>query len=138
MPKSYTLDNQVINYFTRTQAVVAPSEVWLGLFTVSPGAGGVGGTEVSGGSYARVSVTNPTILFGAPVNGVSTNTADIQFATATAGWGTVVAFGLFDALSGGNVLYFASLGTSRAVLNGDTAKLTTGTVTITETLEVCF
>jgi hypothetical protein len=42
------------------------------------------GTEVSGGSYARTAVT-----FGAPSDGVTTNSAAVEFPQATGSWGSV-------------------------------------------------
>lgn len=62
------------------------------------------GTEVSGGGYAR-----KAIAFSTPENGQTANTALIQFPTATANWGTVSGFGLFDALTGGNMLWYGIL-----------------------------
>lgn len=132
MPKSYTSDNNAINYFIRLQAVAQPASVHMALFTVAPGAGGVGGTEVSGGSYARVDVS---ATFGAPVNGVSTSLSDVTFPAATLDWGTVVAFGIYDAAVAGNLMYYTSLGTSRTVLSGDVAKFLTGSLTLTEALQ---
>jgi hypothetical protein len=79
------------------------------LFTVAPGETG-GGTEVSGGGYARQSFT-----LTAASGGATSNAADITFGPATANWGTIVAVGIFDAATGGNMLMYGNLATSKIV-----------------------
>ena len=124
--KSHYLDNALLNHVLRNTALSSPAAVYVGLFTVAP-TPSTAGTEVSGGSYARVAAT-----FGAPALGVSTNSAPVAFPMASSGWGTVVAVGIFDALSGGNLLYFGALSTSKAVDNGDTASFAASALSITE------
>ena len=94
------LENALINATLRNTSYTSPTTVYVGLYTTDPGEGNTG-TEVSGGSYARVSVS-----FGAPSNGVSTNSASVTFPTATGTWGTVTHIGILDALTGGNLLYY--------------------------------
>lgn len=101
---------KVIDHSDGKTSIGSLPTVYVGLFTAAPSDAG-GGTEVSGGSYARVATS------GATWNGASgsapsstTNAAQIQFPQATANWGTVVAFGLFDAASGGNLLAWDYLG----------------------------
>lgn len=103
-----------------------PSAVYVGLFTTTPTADdGTGGTEVSGGSYAREAIT-------ASVSGNTMNpSADVTFTTATASWGTVNGFGLFDAVSGGNLLAYDDVTTPKLVDNGDTAKFTAANLSVT-------
>jgi hypothetical protein len=112
-----------------------PGTVYLALYTVAPTSAG-GGTEVSGGSYARVAVVNnstnwPAATGGGPAS--KSNGAAFTFPTATAAWGTIVAWGLFDAASAGNGLYWGTLTNSRAVNTSDTPSFAIGTLTITET-----
>jgi hypothetical protein len=126
MPKSTYLDNSFINVALRNTAFTPPATVYVALYTVAPGVGG-GGTEVSTGSYAR-----QTVAFTAPVAGVSSNTADIKFPEASADWGTIVAFALLDASSGGNLLYFGNLSSSRLVLTSDQVRFPTGQLIVTE------
>ena len=98
---------------------------YLGLLTVAAGEAG-GGTEVSGGAYARQAVT-----FGNPStdgNGVTSmsNSAQIEFPTATASWGTVVGWAIYDALTSGNMLWYGTLSTSKAISTNDTILLHSG------------
>ena len=119
------LENAVINAVLRNTSYTSPSVVYVGLFTSDPTDAG-SGTEVSGGSYARVAVT-----FGAPSNGVSTNSAAVEFAQATANWGTVSHIGIHDALTTGNLLFHTALDTSKTIETGDIFKIATGSLSVT-------
>lgn len=119
------LENALINGTLRATNYTAPSTVYLALYTSDPTDADTG-TEVSGGSYARQSIT-----FGAPSNGVTTNSADITFPTASASWGTVGWIGIRDALTGGNLLYHSPLDTSKVIGSGDIFKITAGNLSVT-------
>jgi len=108
--KSDYLERQVINENLGGTAWAAPATLYVALFTVMPGEDGTGGTEVTGGAYARVAVTNNTTNWGAALGsgtGTKSNQTVITFPTATANWGTVVGFGIYDAAAAGNLLYSA-------------------------------
>jgi hypothetical protein len=125
--------NRILAHRYGAGAYTPPANVYVGLFTAAPTVAG-GGTEVSGGSYARAAVPNDATHFTTPpVAGVASNLLAIAFAQATALWGTVVAVGIFDAASGGNLLDFASLTTPRTILNGDTFGFSIGQLQFTET-----
>jgi len=119
------LENALINATLRNTSYTSPTTVYVGLFTSDPTDAG-SGTEVSGGSYARTSVT-----FGAPSNGASTNSADITFPTATGSWGTVGWIGILDASTTGNLLYHTALDTSKTIDSGDIFKISTGNLSVT-------
>lgn len=119
------LENALINATLRNTTYTSPALVYVGLFTTDPTDAGTG-TEVSGGSYVRETVT-----FGAPSNGVSTNSADVEFDQATANWGTVTHFGIYDASSAGNLLYHGALTSSKTIETGDILKITTGNLSVT-------
>lgn len=119
------LENALINATLRATTYTSPANVFVGLFTTDPLDDG-SGTEVSGGSYAREIAT-----FAAPSNGASSTNADVQFTQATANWGTVTHFGIFDALSGGNLLYHGILTTSKTIETGDVFKIASGNLTVT-------
>lgn len=98
---------------------------YLGLFIVAPGETG-GGTEVSGGSYARQAVAGKFEDAGATLAGECSNDVQITFPEATADWGEVIYGGLFDASSGGNLLMYAQLPTSKLIETGDIYKYSVG------------
>lgn len=111
-----------------------PTTVYVALYTVAPTSAG-GGSEVSGGSYTRAAVTNNSTNFPAASGAVAVkaNGTAITFPTATAAWGSIVAFGVFDAASAGNGLYWGLLATPRSVAIGDTPSFAAGALTVTET-----
>ena len=119
------LENALINGTLRATSYTAPTTVYVGLYTTDPTDANTG-TEVSGGSYARVAVT-----FGAPSNGVSTNSAAVEFAAATGSWGTVGWIGILDALTTGNLLYHTPLDVSKTISSGDIFKINTGSLSVT-------
>ena len=121
------LEDKVLDHVFGGNAYTAPTTLYVALYTVAPTDTG-GGTEVSGGAYARqsgaftVSGTNPT---------TASNTGAVEYPTATANYGTVVAVGIFDALSSGNLLAYANLTTSKVVSTGDVFRFNTGDLDVT-------
>jgi len=99
--------------------------VYLALYTSDPTDADTG-TEVSGGSYARQSIT-----FGSPSNGASTNTAAIEFPQATGSWGTVAYIGIRDASTAGNLLYHTALDASKTIATGDVFRVAIGSLSVT-------
>jgi hypothetical protein len=121
------MENLIGSLILRTQVATKPAAVWVGLFTAAPTDAG-GGTEVSGGSYARVQVAQADAQWNAPSagNGLFSNVNDITFPAPTANWGTIVAFGIFDANTAGNLLIWNTLTTNKTVNNGDPEPKFTG------------
>lgn len=133
-------NKQVDNYF-RTTTYARPAVLAHALFTAAPGETG-GGTEVTGGSYARVDLpplnTNWNATQGGTTGnssgtgGLTDNALDVTFPAPTANWGIVTHFAIFDALTVGNMLIHGALGTAKTVNNGDPApKFPAGTLDIT-------
>ena len=121
------LENALVNATLRATTYTSPATVYVSLWTSDPTDANTG-TEVTGGSYARTEVT-----MGAPSNGVSTNSADVVFPTATAGWGTVGWVGINDASTSGNLLYHTALAASKTVISGDIFKIVAGNLSVTLT-----
>jgi hypothetical protein len=119
------LEDALINATLRATTYTSVATVYVSLWTSDPTDAG-SGTEVSGGSYARTAVT-----FAAPSNGVTTNSADVTFPTATASWGVVGWIGINDAATGGNLLYHSPLDTSKTIDSGDIFKISTGNLSVT-------
>jgi hypothetical protein len=119
------LENALLNAVLRNTSYSSPSTVFVSLYTSDPTDAG-SGTEVSGGSYARKDVT-----FGAPSNGVVTNSAAVEFAQATASWGTVGYIGLHDAVTSGNLLFHTALTTAKTIESGDIFKIAAGSLSVT-------
>lgn len=102
---------KVIDYTTGKTAMPTLPTVYVALFTAVGADDGTGFTEVSGGSYARKGTAGSdwnAASGSAPAS--TTNAAALTFPVATADWGTVIAFGLYDAPTGGNLLAWDFLG----------------------------
>lgn len=124
MSFSNYLENKVLGHVFGATAYTAPGTLYLALYTVAPGEAG-GGTEVSGGSYAR-----QTVAFTVTGNEAS-NTSAVEWPTASATWGTVVAVGVFDASTSGNLMAFANLTNSKTIASGDVFRIPAGDLDIT-------
>lgn len=124
--KSDYLEDKLLDHVLKNTAYTSPTTVYVGLYTVAPSDAG-GGTEVSGNNYARKSVT-----FSSASGGATANSADVTFDTPSASWGTVVAFGIFDQLTTGNLLYWGDLTANKTINSGDTVKFLSGDIDITE------
>lgn len=115
----YSATNWLAYVVGKTAMPTLPT-AFIGLFTTAPtsDSGVTGAVEVSGGSYARQSTSGATWNAASNSSGSEpsvtpaniTNAVAITFPTATASWGTVVAFGLFDAVSAGNLLCWDYIG----------------------------
>lgn len=128
--KSDYLENKIIDHIFRATAFTAPSALYIALFTAAPSDSG-GGTEVTGGSYARAQHDPSTTNWRNTQNsgtgastgtgGATANAATVTFPTPSANWGLVTHFGVFDAPTAGNLLYHGPLSQSKTINNGDPA-----------------
>ena len=121
------LENALLNGTLNATTYTAPTTVYVSLWTSNPNDDG-SGTEVSGGSYARVAVSFATAT---GTSGQVLNDAVVEFTTATAGWGVVGWIGINDAASGGNLLYHTALDTAKTIDSGDIFKIATGNLSVT-------
>ena len=119
------LENAMINAVLRNTTYTSPATVYVALFTTDPTDANTG-TEVSGNAYQRTAVT-----FGAPSNGVSTNSGAVTFPTATGSWGTVTHIGIMDASTSGNLLFHTPLDTAKTITSGDIFTISTGNLSVT-------
>lgn len=135
------LENKLVDQLFRGQSAPTTSTLYVGLLTSAPSDSG-GGTEVSGGSYARVAVTSSTANWAGTqsagsttassgTGGQTSNNVALTFPTPTAGWGTVTHFGIYDASSGGNLLFWGSLTISKTVNQADTVTFPAASLSIT-------
>jgi hypothetical protein len=134
--KSTYLENKLLDYVLRGASFSSPSKIYIGLWTASLSDDADGSTsgEASGGNYSRASMSG-SMWASAASGSISNNNGtkgSVTFNSATASWGTVTHFGLFDAATGGNLLYWAALSSSKKITSGTTPKFAQGTLTITE------
>lgn len=125
------LENKLIDFLLRGQAFAAPATTYVALLTAAP-SDASGGTEVSGGAYARVAITSSmanwagtqaaaSTVASSGTSGTTSNNAAVTFPAPTANWGVVTHFGVYDAATGGNLLFWAALTSSKTVSSGDAA-----------------
>lgn len=134
-------ENKLLDWLLRGQAIgitgasaaagTGPTNTYVALLTAAPSDAG-GGTEVSGGSYARVTVSSSmanwagtqssgSTTASSGTGGTTSNNNAITFPSPTANWGTVTHVGVYDASSGGNLLFWSALTVSKTINNGDAA-----------------
>ena len=121
------LEVALLNETLNGVAFTAVNNPYISLHTADPTDAGTG-TEVTGGSYARAASSFAT----ASGTGGSVVTDTVAtFPTATANWGTVGWIGLWDAASGGNMLYHTALDAPKTIDSGDIFKITAGNLSVT-------
>ena len=124
MSFSNYLETEILDHVFAGAAYTAPTTKYLALYTAAPGETG-GGTEVSGGAYARETVAFTT------TGNTTSNSAAVEFPTATASFGTVTHVGVFDAATVGNLMAYAALSSSKAIATGDVFRVPAGDLDIT-------
>lgn len=124
-------ENKLVDQVFRGQAYTFPATLHVGLLTAAP-SDAAAGTEVSGGSYARVGVAGSlanwagtqaagSTTASSGTGGTTSNNNAITFPAPTANWGTATHWAIYDAASGGNMLMYGSLTASKTINNGDAA-----------------
>ncbi len=108
----------------------APTSVFVALFTSAPSDAG-GGTEVTGNAYARVELDNDSTSW-ILTNSTITNKIAVTFPEPSpSAWGTVTHWAIFDAASGGNLLFHAPLTNARVTVAGVALSFAIGQMAIT-------
>jgi len=124
-------ENLVLTWLFTTSSATRPTAWYVGLFTGAPSDSG-GGTEVSGNGYARVATGTMSVSGTTPTT--ATNGSAIEFAAASGGnWGTITHAAIFDASSGGNLIAWGALTTSRTINDGDVFRIPAGSLDVTLT-----
>lgn len=124
-------ENKAIDAVFRGQSLGAPVTWYIALYTVCP-TDSTAGTEVSGGSYARVAVTASLANFAGTqsagsttastgTGGTTSNNNAITYPAPTANWNTINCWGATDASTAGNIWVYAPLTVPKTVNNGDAA-----------------
>jgi len=113
MGMSTILANEILDHLFGNGAY-SPPTLYIGLYSSAPTDAG-GGSELSGGSYARIAHA----AWETAAARKTENDGVITFPVATGDWSAVTHVGVFDAISGGNMLFWTALDTARTALTGD-------------------
>lgn len=126
--KSDYLERKNLDHNLGTTTFTKPSAVYVSLHTASP-TDSASSTEVTGGSYARVV---STFSAAATVSGVSTasNVGALNWTNMPTA--TVTYAGIYDASTGGNLLYYGALTASKALTAGDNFTMNAGSLIVQE------
>lgn len=129
--KGNFLSDALLDHVFNGVTYTPPTDVDIALYTVAPtGAGG--GTEVStGGGTLYTRITHSMSDWSAVSSQTVSNTASIDWATAGANWGTVVAVGVFEAGTN-DLMYWGNLTANRIVNTGDSVRFAIGGLVIGE------
>lgn len=117
----------LLDWSMTTGSATRPTAWYVALYTAAPSDSG-GGTEVSTGGYARQSVTFDA---ASSPGGTTSNNNVVSFTASGAGYGTVSHIGIFDNVSGGNLLWHGSMTASKTVADGDTLEFSVGNIDLT-------
>lgn len=131
MSKSTSVRNAVLDAILGASQTLSAGTLYLALYTTAPTEDG-GGVEVSGGSYARVSVTNDNTNWPAAAGGSKANGQPFTFPTPTAPWGTVVAWGLHDHPTNDSLTLWGLLDDETVVDTGDPVAFAAGDLSFDE------
>ena len=124
-------ENKTVDALLRGQTLGAPATGYAALFTTCP-TDSTAGTEVSGGSYARVAITSSlanwagtqsagSTTASSGTGGTTSNNGTITFPAPTANWGVVTCWGILDASTAGNLWVYSALTVNKTINNGDAA-----------------
>lgn len=127
------LEDAIRNWFKGSAFPTAPTNVYVGLASAAPSDSSFG-TELAYTNYARQAVAAASgWTSGAAGSGQISNAAVITFPVAGASGVPVTASHFFvaDAVSAGNLLMWAALGSTRTFNQGDNATFAIGALVLT-------
>ena len=124
MSASNYLELKLLDHVLGSTSYSQPSAIYVALSTGSFN-DDASGTELSGSGYSRKVIT-----FGTASSGSIASNSAVEFDTATGSWGSIGFFGLFDASSGGNLLYHGAFSASKTIETGDILKIASGSLTV--------
>lgn len=128
------LQNHYLDAALGATSFAGAATVYVALYSTTPGAGGSGGTELSGNAYARVAVTNNATNWPAASSGSKSNGTAITFPTVTTASWTVNGAGILDAATLGNGYYWGDINSKPQTIGvGSTAQFAANNLTCTET-----
>jgi len=122
------LEDALLDHVLGGTEYTQPTNIYLSLHTGSPGDANDGANEVttSGSAYSRQSLS-----FAAASGGSASTDTTVTFSAATSNWGTISHIGVYDASTGGELLFHGAVTTSKTIETGDSFQVSSGNLTIT-------
>jgi hypothetical protein len=124
MSLTNTFETTVLTWLLTASSATRPTSWYIGLFTVAPTDSG-GGTEVSGTAYVREAVTFTV------TGDTASNSAAVEWPVAGGSWGTITDVAIFDAVTAGNMIGYATLTAAKTIATGDVFRIPLGDLDVT-------
>ena len=124
MSLTNTFETTTLTWLLTASSATRPTAWYIGLFTVAPTDAG-GGTEVSGVSYVRKAVTFTV------TGDTASNSAAVEWPVAGGSWGTITDLAIFDAVTAGNMIGYATLTSAKTIATGDVFRIPLGDLDVT-------
>lgn len=123
------LENALLNATLRNVSFTSPAPIFISLYTTDP-TDADSGNEVNASGYARLEIGSTAGLAFTTASGGSCRNNEAWEMTASTAWATITHFGIHDATTGGNLLYYGALTTSKVVGTDDIARFSAGTLSV--------
>lgn len=130
MPVTYAHADRLLDYNFGQTAYSVPATYYFALSTNAIQPDGTGCVEPVGNAYARVAIANNKTNWTVASNGTLTNNIQAQFPESTGSWGTATHVAIFDAATGGNLLFYDALQESRTIESQTTLMFMPNTITV--------
>lgn len=121
------LENRLVDHLFRSTALAKPSGIHLALGTAATDSSF---TELSGGNYSRISLGLGNLDWTPDGLGGVYPIGEHNSAVATGNWGDITKWALFDAASGGNMLFYGDIAHGCRVYTGEKFTLPSGGLTV--------
>ena len=124
MSLTNTFETTTLTWLLTASSATRPTAWYIGLFTAAPSDTG-GGTEVSGTGYVREAVTFTV------TGDTASNSAAVEWPVAGGSWGTITDLAIFDAVTAGNMIGYATLTAAKIIATGDVFRIPLGDLDVT-------
>ncbi len=136
--------NKINDWAMRGQTFVPPTSIFIALVSTPPSAGAAG-TPLAGTGYQRIEVPLSLLNWSGTqgagsttassgTSGQSSNNSIVNFGDAGSNWGTASHWEAWDALTGGNRLFWGTIvdsvgtPTPRSIVTGDPVQFPAGSL----------
>lgn len=124
MSLTNTFETTTLTWLLTANSATRPTAWYIGLFTAAPNDTG-GGTEVSGTGYVREAVTFTV------TGDTASNSGAVEWPVAGGSWGTITDLAIFDAVTAGNMIGYATLTSAKTIATGDVFRIPVGDLDVT-------